>query len=70
MPIYEYVCDACHGCFEELVSPSAKTAPQCPKCASAKTRRVLSSPAHCVKPGLPFSLPGAPSGGCGGGGFS
>jgi putative FmdB family regulatory protein len=70
MPIYEYVCDACEACFEEIVSPSASAPAHCPRCESPKTRRVLSRPAHCVKSTLPFPTPGAPTGGCGGKGFS
>jgi len=72
MPIYEFVCADCSACFEELVGVRDAAAPVCPKCGSAHTQRVLSTPAHCVKPGLPFPTPGAPGGGggCGGKGFS
>jgi len=43
MPIYEYVCDACGNQFEELVSGSATTCPLCPKCASSRTRKLMSA---------------------------
>jgi len=43
MPIYEYCCDACGATYEELVSASATTCTPCPKCASGKTRKLMSA---------------------------
>lgn len=43
MPIYEYVCEACHGRFQKLVSgfkPPAELA--CPRCGSAEVRKAVS----------------------------
>ncbi|HVS99537.1 MAG TPA: zinc ribbon domain-containing protein [Solirubrobacterales bacterium] len=42
MPIYEFECERCGTCFEELVSASAAAAP-CPECGSERTRRLLSA---------------------------
>ncbi|HYP56348.1 MAG TPA: zinc ribbon domain-containing protein [Solirubrobacterales bacterium] len=41
MPIYEFECDGCGERFEELLGAGATDAP-CPRCGSARTRRLLS----------------------------
>jgi putative FmdB family regulatory protein len=41
MPIYEFECDQCGSRFEELMESGA-SAPACPSCGSADTRRRLS----------------------------
>ncbi|HEX3736649.1 MAG TPA: zinc ribbon domain-containing protein, partial [Solirubrobacterales bacterium] len=41
-PIYEFECEGCGTCFEELVAASAATVP-CPECGSERTRRLLSA---------------------------
>ncbi len=42
MPIYEFECEECGACFEELVAAEAE-AVACPECGSARTRRLMSS---------------------------
>jgi len=42
MPIYEFECEGCGGCFEELVGASA-VAVACPECGSDRTRRLMSA---------------------------
>ncbi len=42
MPIYEFECEECGARFEELVAAGA-TAPACPACGSARTRRLISN---------------------------
>lgn len=41
MPIYEFECEDCGVCFEELVPVGASVA--CPSCGSKLTRRLYSS---------------------------
>ncbi|MBA4371623.1 MAG: hypothetical protein C0402_02040 [Thermodesulfovibrio sp.] len=44
MPIYEYICDACSEKFALLQSMrAAGDGTECPKCASKKTRKVISA---------------------------
>jgi putative FmdB family regulatory protein len=43
VPMYEYTCEACGESFEQLVrSMQGEHKVQCPKCASASTKRALS----------------------------
>ncbi|MFN8217526.1 MAG: zinc ribbon domain-containing protein [Solirubrobacterales bacterium] len=42
MPIYEFECEECGACFEELVGATAPP-PRCPSCGAARTRRLLSN---------------------------
>lgn len=43
MPIYEYVCQTCHGHFQKLLRSFTDTPEvQCPRCASAAVQRVMS----------------------------
>ncbi len=42
MPIYEFECTACGERFEELVG-SGEAAAACPRCASRRTRRLISN---------------------------
>ncbi len=42
MPIYEYECEGCGACFEELVGSSTGS-PACPTCGSMRTRRLIST---------------------------
>jgi putative FmdB family regulatory protein len=42
MPIYEFECEECGACFEELVAAGAPDAP-CPKCGSTRARRLISN---------------------------
>lgn len=41
MPIYEFECEGCGACFEELVRADAAAVP-CAACGSTRTRRLLS----------------------------
>lgn len=41
VPVYEFECEKCGGCFEEL-TPSDTQRLACPECGSARTRRLLS----------------------------
>ena len=68
MPIYEYQCDACGHCFEEIVFSSRAPKPKCPKCGCAGVQKLMS--AGCVRAqGIPtgsggFKTPSCkPSGG-------
>jgi putative FmdB family regulatory protein len=68
MPIYEYQCNACCHCFEELVFSSKAPKPKCPNCDCADVQKLMS--AGCVRPqGIPtggggFNAPACkPSGG-------
>ncbi|HHH75527.1 MAG TPA: zinc ribbon domain-containing protein [Phycisphaerae bacterium] len=42
MPLYEYNCSGC-GEKVEILVPSHKTRPNCPKCGSKKLKRLLST---------------------------
>jgi putative FmdB family regulatory protein len=42
MPIYDFECEGCGACFEELTAAGAAVA--CPSCGSERTRRLYSSP--------------------------
>ena len=44
MPIYEFKCNKCDHCFEQIVFASDGDAPYpCPSCGSKKTKRLMSS---------------------------
>ena len=43
MPIYEYQCEKCDGCFEMLLSHSEDKHVLCPKCGTHRVKRLLSS---------------------------
>ncbi|WP_147822228.1 FmdB family zinc ribbon protein [Salidesulfovibrio onnuriiensis] len=67
MPIYEYKCRECGAEFEELVSSRGEN-PECPRCGSPKTEKLMSA----CKSGTggaskgDFGLPPMPpGGGCG-----
>ncbi len=42
MPIYEFECEGCGACFEELVAAATGSA-ACPECGSTRTRRLISA---------------------------
>lgn len=42
MPIYEYKCDDCGSCFEELVMGEPVRV-ACPRCGSSSTEKVIST---------------------------
>ena len=48
MPIFEYVCETCHHCFEYLVCSSEDPKPECPQCSDKKVKKIMS--AGCVRP--------------------
>jgi len=65
MPIYEYVCPACEGRFERLLTMGASD-PACPSCGEERLRRQPSRIALVAAGGRPS---GSSSGGgcaCGG----
>ena len=52
MPIYEYQCNGCCECFEELVLKAEDPAPRCPQCDCADVTKLMS--AGCFRPnGIP-----------------
>ena len=72
MPLYEYVCRACHADFELLTTASRRDSPEmaCPRCGQAKIARKISLMARPVVkggtgPAEAFDC-GAPGGCCGG----
>jgi len=73
MPIYEYVCAACHRRFEKLVRRFGEEV-ACPSCASASVDKQLSVFAALTSAPSPSfegcgtGACGAPPGVCGGGG--
>ena len=55
MPIYEYVCNECAARFERLVrqiADGAGQSPECPRCSSDDTRRVMSTFAQHGEPSV------------------
>ena len=67
MPIYEYSCKKCGHDFEELVF--GEQTPECPKCGSAETAKLLSCPTlHSAAPSRAGQTMAMPSGkgGCAG----
>ena len=36
MPIYEFQCQTCQFCFEEILPASHEDMPECPRCGSAE----------------------------------
>jgi putative FmdB family regulatory protein len=57
MPIYEYQCEACCHCFEQLTLGGESGPPACPACGCADVKKLMS--AGCIRP------QGIPSGGGG-----
>lgn len=57
MPIYEYHCEACGHEYSHLHKRLGETPPACPKCNSAKVRKMISS----FSPGIPAAAAGCPS---------
>ena len=49
MPIYEYLCDGCNHCFDELQKVSDAHVSVCPKCSEERVRRVVSSSSFHLK---------------------
>ncbi|MBX3013880.1 MAG: zinc ribbon domain-containing protein [Caldilineaceae bacterium] len=45
MPIYEFVCRNCHHEFEQILSFSATSMPNCPNCSSSEVERRVGRPA-------------------------
>lgn len=70
MPIYEYECRNCNGSFEKMVSFSeADKLPECPKCLSKETHKLISVAASFATSGSAGGSSSASS--CGSrGGFS
>lgn len=62
MPIYEFECSQCDHRFEQLV-PSYGSKASCPKCNSAKTKRMISTfAAHGGSAGTPCESGACPAG--------
>ncbi len=57
MPLFEFLCEECHGEFELLVG--AKERPDCPKCGSKKMEKLMSAATSRVS--STGSLPIAPA---------
>ena len=67
MPMYDYECKACGNAFETIAT--LEEVPECPKCKSADTMRLIGAPmipgkfklhysANWPAPGRPKSGPG------------
>ena len=41
MPIYEYQCENCDGCFELLTASSKRKQVICPRCSSNRVKKLL-----------------------------
>lgn len=55
MPLYEFKCKTCDHKFEELLSFSDKSIPDCPKCQSTETTKLVSAGAVRTKGSSDFS---------------
>jgi putative FmdB family regulatory protein len=42
MPIYEYECECCGQCFEQLVFAGDEKKVNCPECGKAEVRKLIS----------------------------
>ena len=42
MPIYEYQCDSCGYCFEQLIFNKDDVKVNCPECGKSKVRKLIS----------------------------
>ncbi|MFH1103312.1 MAG: zinc ribbon domain-containing protein [Pseudomonadota bacterium] len=63
MPIYEYRCNTCCHCFEELVFSDKDGNPKCPKCGCEDVTKLIS--AGYVRPhGIPTGAGGFKSPSC------
>ncbi|MBW1697645.1 MAG: zinc ribbon domain-containing protein [Deltaproteobacteria bacterium] len=47
MPIYEFQCECCNECFEQLVFAGDKEEVACPKCNKTNVKRLMSV-ASCI----------------------
>jgi|SRR6185503_18908483 len=54
MPTYQYECEACGHCFEELQSMMDKKLRKCPKCSKLKLFRLIGSGAGVIFKGSGF----------------
>ncbi len=79
MPLYDFYCDKCSKCFEEICQPDET--PSCPTCGGHEVKREISAPSPLKTGAFPYKVgPVHPmmkrkaSAGCGanpcGGGFS
>ncbi len=55
MPLYEFKCESCSQQFEELLSFSDKSIPDCPECESKKVSKLVSAGAVRTKGSSDFS---------------
>ncbi len=51
MPIYEFACESCGSRFEKLMRMSDDGLPECPECASAEVRKLISQSGFILKGG-------------------
>jgi putative FmdB family regulatory protein len=49
MPIYEYICEACHQTHDELQKMSDAPLTVCPQCGEPKLKKKLSAPSFRLK---------------------
>ncbi len=42
MPIFEYLCDSCGHCFEQLIFKKDNKKVNCPECGKTKIRKLIS----------------------------
>jgi putative FmdB family regulatory protein len=62
MPIYEFQCQTCQFCFEEILPADRQNPPECPRCGSAEA--VVKLISACVtKTGTQDGASCAPRGG-------
>ncbi|HNR97722.1 MAG TPA: zinc ribbon domain-containing protein [Planctomycetota bacterium] len=62
MPIFEYKCNACGHCFEELVLGAQESQVVCPKCKNADVAKQISRTGVAGKTGAGSSGCAAPTG--------
>ncbi len=62
MPLYEYQCETCGCCFEQLVFESDQAEIVCPDCHAAKVKKLMSCTSTMGGDGTQSCAPGAPSG--------
>lgn len=62
MPIYEFSCEECRDCFEQLVFANDDQAVSCPKCGSVEVKKQMSCSSFIGTGGSGSCGPGAPGG--------
>ena len=62
MPIYEYECDRCGQCFEQLVFAYDEKKVNCPQCGQTKVRKLISCASFLGDSSSSKCVSGSPSG--------